>query len=618
MRQSCDWFVQRATVVWKAKRGRSMLVIVPQGCNESDAARLIRNWIKSNFIPPGEFTNRDIICIDLVADILRSCEHFANFFAGKIEQKLHITIDRQSYDYPTDVLQNAVEAALREGVYPLLIIERFHAFAKIRDGGMASILSLLRTLECEGHLTTLAFSPMNYDAIRREMDSEQPFLNSVYGDAHDEVVMKPLERNDFVTEAERRGVDSSTAYKLFNLGGGPDAIFNALLDMSTQDFSTIVELCADRVGVTIDCFLSRAFPELPDDDPLIGNLGVGRLSAAQTALLLAHPLSEFLCKRNKYGNIVCSSPIIARRILGNGSPLWSQYERCVAAIEIDDYTAAAKTVEFLNDQDPRLVAFRGLVMLRAALNVIPNRGLLGIDWPAAARAMKILRSIDQAILKDFMAWLSVVEEAIDIVIRSDDGHRLQIDKLTRNASDKAVRLVLLFMMDGLVQAATKFIEPSERVNNLVNLPEAILQTLGAGFCDINYATPPRKLPVGSYDEYFSSQEEFVYPTGGNKLALRSLMVIVPALLREKHVVGACALINPIQIKRLQQTLVDSVRNAASHTIVDFTVKDGIQLQKLCRVWLDEWCKMEGFDVINLLPIKALCPQNSSLRALVIG
>ncbi|WP_225198663.1 hypothetical protein [Gluconobacter oxydans] len=617
MRQSCDWFVQRATIVWKAKRGRSMLVMVPQGCNESEAARLVRYWIKDNFIPPKAYISHEVICIDVVADISRSCKHFANVVVNKIEQKLNIIIDRQAEDYPTDIIQNAIEATLKEGAYPLLIIERFHSFAKIRDGGMCSVLSLLRTLESDGQLTTLAFSPMNYDAIRREMDAEQPFLNSVYGDTHDEVVMTPLGEDDFHSEALRRGVDLATAHKLFRLGGGPDAIFRALLDISMPDLSGLVEQCAERVGGMIDSFLNRAFPELSDRDPLIGNLGVGRLNAAQEALLLAHPFSEFLCKRNGVGNVVCSTPVIARRILSKGLPLWSQYAECVAAIEIEDYTAAEKIVEFLNDRHPHLIAFRELVILRCALNVVPNRGLLGIDWIAAARAMKRLRIIDQAILESFLPWLEAVEEAIEIVIGSDQGHRLQVDSLTRRASDKAVRLVLLFMMDGLVRAASKFIEPSACVNILVNLPEAILQALGAGFCAIDYAKPPSTLPVASYDKYFSSQDPFLYSSEGNKLSLRSLMVIVPALLNEKSIKGSQYLVDSKQIKKLQQTLVDSVRNAASHTIVDFKPKEAMQLKHLCRDWIDEWSKMEGFDSIDSIPMKALLPHGFSFRALVI-
>ena len=48
-----------------------------------------------------------------------------------------------------------MEAAIEAGAYPILMIERFHAFANIRDGGMASMLSRLRSIESDGQMTTL-------------------------------------------------------------------------------------------------------------------------------------------------------------------------------------------------------------------------------------------------------------------------------------------------------------------------------------------------------------------------------------------------------------------------------------------------------------------------------
>ncbi|MFT8559953.1 MAG: hypothetical protein ABF719_08910 [Acetobacter sp.] len=570
----------------------------------------------TNFVPPMPYTDHRVTCIDLVADILNSCNHFASSVATKLERKTQIVIERHVDDYPTDILQNAIEAALQAGIYPVLTIERFHAFAKIRDGGMASVLSLLRTLESNGQLTTLAFSPMSYDAIRREMDSEQPFLNSVYGDTHDEVVMAPLTRDEFLMEALIRGVDATLAHRLYNLGGGPDAIFLSLLDMSKDEVKHLVEQCAERMGSTIDSFLARAFPELSCSDPLIDNLGVGQLSAAQQASLLAHPFSAFLCKRNSVDEVICSTPIIARRILSRGLPLWGQYGMCVAAIEAEDYATAAKTVEFLNDKLPRLVAFRELVILKATLDVVPDRGLLGVDWFAVSHAIGRLHIVDPNVLKNYAPWLKIVAESVETVMRVAGNQRLQVDIFTKRAEEKSVRLLLLFMMDGLVRAASRFIEPSACVNALVNLPEAILQTLALGFCAIDFAKAPKVAPVASYDSYFSGQQDFVFPAEGYKLTLGNLLVIIPAVLAEKNVRGACILIDPKKISRLQQALVDTVRNPASHTIVDFKPKDARFLKELCRAWIDEWCQMEGFNSVDELPIRSLAPCSFDLRALV--
>jgi hypothetical protein len=594
-----------------------MLVMVPQGCDEASAARLVRHWIGEQFIPPSTYANHHPACIDLVADGLISSAHFAREVATKVARKLQIIVEDDSNDYPTDVLQNAVEAALQAGAYPVLTIERFHAFASIRDGGMASLLSRLRTMEGDGLLTTLAFSPMGYDAIRRKMDSEQPFLNSVYGDMHDEAVMTPLEREDFVAEAVKRGVSPTTAFKLFGLGGGPDVVFRSLLDLSATDPKILIERCAERAGAQIDLFLSRSFPEQFASDGLLGNLAVGRLNAAQEAAVMNHPLASFLCKRSNQGEVICSSPIVARRILSGGLPLWSQYRICVEAIEADDYPRAAMVAGLLNDSHPRLAAFRELVLLHGALSSVPDRGLLGIEWPLANEAMKRLRRIDLENLQEFAEWLDVVEQAISIVLSSTDGQRLQADTLTRLSSNKAVRLVLLFMMDSLLQAVRCLPEPLARVKALVNLPEAILQSLAAGFCDIDFAAPPSPPPVADYDCYFSGKGRFSFPAAGYKLTLGSLMVIVPAQLAAIKTTGSRLLVDPEKMKPLQQKLVDAVRNPASHTIATFVQKDALLLEEVCQSWLDDWCRMEGLPSVNALPLRRLAPQGHHLRALVI-
>ena len=620
MRQTCDWFSRRAEIVWNAKPGRSMLVIVPHGCEESMAARLVGQWVTENFVLPSAYANHRATCIDLVADELVSSKYFASAVARNIARQLGIEIEGDDDDQPTDVLQNAVESALGAGAYPILKIERFNTFARIKDGGLISVLSRLRTMESDGQLTTLAFSPMSYDAIRRTMEGEQPFLNSVYGDMHDQAVMTPLAREDFLAEANRRGVRPDIAHRLFKLGGGPDVIFHHLLDASLGGDRASVEQCAERVGPTIDRFLNRAFPELSDADPLIDNLAIGCLNPAQQAHLLNHPLADFLCKRKDTNEVVCSSPIIARRILARGLPIWSRYGACVKAIEAEDYEGAAELAANLSDDHPRLAAFRELVLLRGALTaVVPlHRGLLGLDWQGASEATKRLRGIDPATLSQFAPWLKVVEQSVQIVLKLTGDPRLRADHLTRRASENEVRHVLLFMMEGLIRATPQLLEPAAKVQALVNLPETILQTLAAGFCGIDFSNAPSDFPAADYDAYFGGRGPFRIPRKGDKLNLGHLIVIVPALLAERQTSGAKLLKDAKQMKPLQQKLSDTIRNASSHTYSSFLKEDAQFLQELCRLWINEWWQMEGMESIEVLPMWALAPDGELLRALVIG
>lgn len=616
MRRDCDWFAARAETVWRAKPGRSMLVMVPQGCDESRSAKLVQEWIGRHFRMPPAYSNHRPFCINLISDGLESSVHFARAIRRAIEKQLQIKVESDDTDFPTDILQNSIEAAIEAGAYPILMIERFHAFANIRDGGMASMLSRLRSIESDGLLTTLAFSPIGYDAIRRLMDSELPFLNSVYGDMHDEAIMTPLGRDDFLAEAAARGIDLPTAHRLFGLGGGPDIVFLALLDLASSDRATLISECAKRSGPTIDLFLSRVLPPSVETEQQLYNLAVGRTNAAQQASLLSHPLSSFLCKRNAANELVSASPVIARRILTGDLSIPNQYGQCLEALDVCNFIAAAEKAQALSDSHPRLAAFREIVIILGALTAIPGRGLLGVEWQTALDALKRIRKIDGGELATVRDWLDAVDKATTIVLSSTTP-RLQADAFTRRASDTSVRLLLLFMMSALVKAAGELTDPAQRVHALVNLPEAILQTLAAGFCGIDYANPPACPPTADYDLYFNANGAFAFPPSTAKLALGNLLVVVPAILAERGGAEGYQLTDPAIIRPLQQKLVDAVRNPASHTIANFSSTDARLLEDLSRTWIDEWSRLEGLVSAAELPIMSLAPTAEQLGAMLM-
>jgi hypothetical protein len=236
----------------------------------------------------------------------------------------------------------------------------------------------------------------------------------------------------------------------------------------------------------------------------------------------------------------------------------------------------------------------------------------------AAEAMKRIRRLETDATTNFEPWLVLVERSIDIVLAGKDKERLQSDHLTRRATHQPVRLLLLFMMSGLVDAVSRLSEASARVHALVNVPEAILQCLACGFCEIDFSSSPGGFPEADYNKYFGGRDAFVLPTAGKKLMLAGLLVLVPALLGVRKVVGAKSLIDPDRIRPLQQRLVDAVRNPASHTIADFVQKDAAMLEGLCREWIEEWCAIEGLASQRALPLRALAPTSEQLMALVTG
>jgi hypothetical protein len=595
-----------------------MLVIVPQGCDDAGAIKLIKKWVENNFVPPPAFANHKAICIEIVSDGIQSSNQFASSVSAAVSRCLSIEVENERDEFPTDVLQNSIEAATAAGAYPVIFIHRFHAFASIRDGGMTSMLSRLRTLEGNAQMTTLAFSPVSYDGIRQMMGSEQPFLNSVYGDMHDQAVMRPLSRDEFLAEASARGIPHATAHRLFSIGGGPDSVFLGLLDLWQADKNFIVRECADKVGPVIDRFISRAFLADRETDLLLENLALGTLNAAQEAYLLNHPLGDYLCKRGSNSKLICASPIIAQRVLSRGLPTLSLFRSCLSAAEAGDFLLAADLAGGLSDRHLRLVAFKELLLVLGALTPKPGRGLLGIDWLSVEEAVKRLKLLKNECIAQFVPWIESLDEALRLLTPVRGGGRLQIDELTSRSSDVEVRKLLLHMLESAIGASRKLPEPLLRVQFIVNIPEAILQSIAMGFCSIDFTNAPDHLPLADYETFFGRGKPFEAPRAGQKIALTALLVIVPAVLAEKKTPGISYLINPKAVQPLQQKLVDAVRNPASHTIVEFQLRDAEFLESVCSTWISEWAEMEGMASLDALPIRSLRPSPEHLRQLLFG
>jgi hypothetical protein len=100
-------------------------------------------------------------------------------------------------------------------------------------------------------------SPVGYDAIRKRLSSNLPFVNSAYGDNHDRAVLTPLSREDFVAEAISSGLAEATAHRLFSLGGGPDIVFRALIDAANEGDKDPIPRCISHLSDRLDKFLDH-------------------------------------------------------------------------------------------------------------------------------------------------------------------------------------------------------------------------------------------------------------------------------------------------------------------------------------------------------------------------
>jgi hypothetical protein len=80
-------------------------------------------------------------------DAVPSTAQFVRKFGREVAKQTQGGFEFQEGDYPTETLEILVEEAHDKGMYPILVIERFHSFARIADDHLLSLLSALRTLE---------------------------------------------------------------------------------------------------------------------------------------------------------------------------------------------------------------------------------------------------------------------------------------------------------------------------------------------------------------------------------------------------------------------------------------------------------------------------------------
>ena len=167
-----------------------------------------------------------------------------------------------------------------------------------------------------------------------------------------------------------------------------------------------------------------------------------------------------------------------------------------------------------------------------------------------------------------------------------DDARQRLDALTVQASIPDVFLLLEFVLSRYVRRAEAIKSPSDRIRRLLMVPEAVLQSLGARFCGIVYASPPEALPVGpDYNSFFEGRGTFRYE-GGRKLELTALLVIVPAILSHANpMTRLLELADSSFIRPLHQKLVVRLRNPMAHTDANIPQPEAEYYQNLCSAFI---------------------------------
>jgi len=503
--------------------------------------------------------------------------------------------------YAADWLENLIGAAQHDGNHPILVIDRFHAFASIADDHLLSVLSTMRQLEHDGQLSTIAISPMNYQSIRTELSlrGKFPFVNSAYGDNHDQMVLPPLSRAEFVASAVLAGLDSAQAQKLFALAGGPDCVHSAIIAAAATDMEDVVGRSARSLGDSMERFFDLAVgPRLADGDDLRLRVATGRLQPAQLAYLRHLDLADFLLKQDKAGRTVLASPVLGRLLLTGRQGPWIAFARVLEALSNDRYADAARQAQLLEQSSPHLEAFTSLVTLLAAIHDNDTGGLLEIDWRTVQRVGRKLLDGNLPI-EAHRAWVDQLVRWSDRVgnaLEPSQGRGSRLDVLARQAGDPDVRMLLQYSIRAFLGRVRKSGSPAEQIRSAGSVPEAILQSLCA-YLGLDPLDAPNELPDLNYQRFFNNVGDYRRPTPGSRLDLTHLLVIVPALLASRcsDFSDEIQLCNAQFVRPLHQRLTLQIRNATAHTYADMDEADATFFFKICDNFLADAAAIWGRD-----------------------
>ncbi|WP_411908961.1 hypothetical protein [Mesorhizobium sp. B261B1A] len=601
MRTDHTWFQRRLGTTWKAQPGRPCLLIVPPGCDTLRIANEVVAWSRANDPIAAAHENRRAVVVRLTTDAVTSSAHFVERLGRELGRSVASVSEVPKEVYAADWLENLIGAAQAAGTHPILVIDRFHAFASIADDHLLSVLSTMRQLEHDGQLTTIAISPMNYQSIRTElsMRGKFPFVNSAYGDNHDQTVLPPLSRAEFVAFAVSAGLDSAQAQKLFALAGGPDCVHSALITAALRDEEDVVGRAARALGNSLERFFDIAVgPRLADSDDLRLRVATGRLQPAQLAYLRHLCLAGFLLKEDKAGRTVLASPVLGRLLLTGRQGPWIAFARVLEAVSNDRYADAARQAELLEHDSPHLEAFASLVAMLAAVHDNDTGGLLEIDWRTAQRVGRRLLHgnlpIEQhrAWVDQLVRWSGRVGDAVEPA----QGRGARLDVLVRQARDPDVRVLLQYSIRAFLGRVRRSGSPGEQVRSAGSIPEAILQSLCA-YLGLDPLDAPDELPDLDYQRFFGNLGEYRRPKAGSRLDLTHLLVIVPALLAS-HCDGfsdEIQLCNAQFVRPLHQRLVLQMRNATAHTYSDTNEADATYFFNVCENFLADTTAVWGRD-----------------------
>ena len=453
IRSNFELFQNRTKIIWKSEPGRSLLVIIPSGCNETITANHITECVQDNFILPSGNEGFSQKVFKITPDTNQSTEHFVSNVISDSEKCLGKTSSAHEEDWLQDKIKIAVDELNNQNIHPIFLVKRFQSFASIYDDSLATILGALREMEHEKKLTSIILSPISYDNLRREM-AENPenlsqFINSPYGDNHEKIIIEPIVKDDFISFATEAGISDLDAQSLYSIGGGPDIVYEKLVQNKLLGVENLVQACVTDCGPTFQKFFKDC--GLSNKNELLSRLAQNSLIQTDLNFLGSIDLRNFIINSEGQSGYQITSKIMQDHILTKTLLEQPESERCVFDLPVKtmvsirenheiefkpgafgtkrknengdvqskyelNYIVLEEVAGFLNTNDGVLL----LGVSDAQNNASGNDEIIGIDDEMHAHQMdndKYLRNLDRVMSNGFgeATAIELITSSIDIV-----------------------------------------------------------------------------------------------------------------------------------------------------------------------------------------------------------
>jgi hypothetical protein len=470
VKRSHSWFPRSAEPIWSAHPARSLLCIVPTGCGNGGFASFAERWIIENFQSPREQTNSSILLLPIVPDQSTSASRLIERLRRSAERQLGHKLPRDIDGDPISAFEDLVLDIHSYNIHPIMLIDRFQSFARMANDEIIALLSQMRTFEQNLQLTTIAISSISYNLIRQALPADLAFVNSSYGDNHDHIIMPPLSLSEF---SEDCTWDQSTRRKLFEMGGGPDCVYQTVLDEAHKGLDGLKDRCVARVSTTVLQFLRELDPQNTTILETLEQIRQNKFSLPKISYLRANPLFSYVVKEERLERLSLKGEIMSEVVRMSKSTR-----------QIPEKDLSLKILIVSANPDFDLDLERELQSIRDLADTAPSRSIIEINCILGATPDSFLQALRR--YNPNVVHFSGHGSTSGILMRGDgtETHQVSGRALARTLKLRNVEMVVL----NACYSSTYADEISKSVNIVVGTTDAVDDEAALRFSKAFYRT----------------------------------------------------------------------------------------------------------------------------------